>query len=614
MNQQSRVADSQDFTEMETRTAQSRMIAVHQVVLVLGLVLTFVAYCGSIGYPFVYDDHGQILTNSFVHSWRFVPRYFTHHVWESVMPGAPSNYYRPIFLLWLRINNALFGLKPWGWHLTSILMHLVTTVCVYFLSLRIIRDRLTAAIAATIFGLHPVHVEAVVWISGVTEPLMGVLFLASLICYLKARQQDRNRPWLWTSVLLFAAALFTKETALMFPVLIFAYEWLFGQLTARAPSQPSYAQRVRYGIRCLWPYLPVVPVYLALRTIVLKGFSPAVAPLTASAVMLTAPSLLWFYLKRLVWPVRMSLVYNLPYVRDPGFLNLVLPCSGIAGAAFLLWAWARGPRGGASFASRSSESRVIAFAATCLLVPLLPVLNAYVLPTNDYVHDRYLYLPSLGFAMMAAILLRSLEIGQATGWRRWVAQTVLAAALAVLCVWDAAAESVVWSDDLLLYYRGMTIAPNSTLLTTNLGTALAERGHYSEAASIFHQVLSRDPDVWEANYNLGLIYYRLGRLKEAESYLRRAVHDDSNKPAAFLYLGLTQLKMGRVEEAAAAIHQAVRLNPHAYGVHFARGVVLRFEGDLTGALEEFRRELALNPEQQAAREQIEEIERRLHGR
>jgi 4-amino-4-deoxy-L-arabinose transferase-like glycosyltransferase len=133
------------------------------------LALTFAVYIPTLRYQFVHDDRGQIVENPAVHSWRAVPTYFTAQVWAGVMPEEVGNYYRPLFLLWLRINDVVFGNHAWGWHLTTILAHVLTTLLVYLLAWRLGIDRDVALLAALIFGLHPAHIEAVAWILGVTE-------------------------------------------------------------------------------------------------------------------------------------------------------------------------------------------------------------------------------------------------------------------------------------------------------------------------------------------------------------------------------------------------------------------------------------------------------------
>ncbi|HEV8485686.1 MAG TPA: hypothetical protein VGV87_19235, partial [Blastocatellia bacterium] len=98
------------------------------------LLLSFAVYAQTLTYGFVFDDQDFIVAHPFVKSWHFAPRYFAGDIWQYVNPGEPSNYYRPIFLLWLLIHFTLFGLNPLWWHLTSVAAHLVVTFLVYVLA------------------------------------------------------------------------------------------------------------------------------------------------------------------------------------------------------------------------------------------------------------------------------------------------------------------------------------------------------------------------------------------------------------------------------------------------------------------------------------------------
>src|SRR5438045_5107438 len=100
----------------------------------------------------------------------------------------PASFYRPLFLIWLRINYAIFGTSARGWHLASILMHVLATALVFALAMMLLRDRKVALIAAMIFGLHPVHSESVAWLSASTDVLATVLVLASIYYFLCSQE------------------------------------------------------------------------------------------------------------------------------------------------------------------------------------------------------------------------------------------------------------------------------------------------------------------------------------------------------------------------------------------------------------------------------------------
>src|SRR5579862_5034220 len=191
------------------------------------LVATFLAYLDTLAFGFVFDDHVLIVTNDSIRSWRYFPSYFTSHIWSFRYPHLLANYYRPLFLTWLRLNDMLFGLHAWGWHLTSALAHVAVTWLVYRLVLRLTRDPWMAGVAGLIFGLHPVHSEAVADITSIQEPLSTFFIIAAILAYARSRdlgpchrhiaragdgQDGRSKRtwpgWPWHRVWLAAALIF----------------------------------------------------------------------------------------------------------------------------------------------------------------------------------------------------------------------------------------------------------------------------------------------------------------------------------------------------------------------------------------------------------------------
>ena len=622
------------------------------------LVLTFAVYLPTLRYQFVHDDRGQIVENPAVHSWRFLPSYFTSQVWAGVMPGELGNYYRPLFLVWLRINHAAFGNRAWGWHLTTVLVHVLTTLLAYLLALCLGVGGDAALVAALVFGLHPAHIEAVAWISGATEPLLGVLLISSFISYVRWRRTS-GRNWRLVSVALFAFALGEKETAIILPGLLLAYDWIFaGSLTwpkteaqsesmktipllakdglavvagVRPPLPPPPAaeersnfQRVSAALRRIWPYLLVILLYLPARLYALKALSHAVTPLSTAQLALTWPSLIWFWIRHLVWPAGLSTFYDFPAVLHPTLRNFTFPLiSDVCVAAGLLAVVRR--------------SRSAAFSAVWLVLPLIPLLDLRVFVADDFAHDRYLYLPSVGLAILAGLGLKKLcagrlrasgadlEVsatdvvgpgawGRASGWFDMPAP-LLAASLCLAAVlgYGTVTQSFYFRDNLTFYAYNHFMAPHNLAAETNYGTILAEREMYAPALQKFNEVVGHDPAYWPAVYNLGLTHYKMGHLAEAQTYFLGAIRINPRKSDEHFYLGMTLLKSGRTDEAIASVRHAIALNPAGFAYHFALGVMLKSQGDFAGALREFKEELAVNPDQQAAAVEIKEIEKQLRA-
>ena len=223
------------------------------------------------------------------------------------------------------------------------------------------------------------------------------------------------------------------------------------------------------------------------------------------------------------------------------------------------------------------------------------------------VHDRYLYLPSFGFAMLVAMGLRHLDYGG-----RVLGQPILQVGLAGVI---AAAMGVgiyqataCYADEAAFFTYVTSMSPEGHSSQTDLAGLLGNQGHLDEAIKIYEQVWPTHQDDWDVNYNLGYAYYLTGRIPKADRYLSRAVQIDPTRPDAFFYLGLAKLKLGDVNGAAANVQRAVTIRPDAEHYHFALGVIFRVQGNLPGALSEFRQEVDLSPDNTSAREQAQEIE------
>jgi tetratricopeptide (TPR) repeat protein len=283
------------------------------------------------------------------------------------------------------------------------------------------------------------------------------------------------------------------------------------------------------------------------------------------------------------------------YVVHAGARNVLLPALAVLIVGAGLWLWGR-------------RSQRAALATVWLVVPILPVLNLQAFVEGHLVHDRYLYLPSFGFALLVALGLRSLQIGSVRLLGQPAPQIALAVVLALALATSITRQTACFATDTTFFAYLISTSSKSGGAKLNLAGLLGHQGHLDEAIRLYQEVWSSEPGNWEVNYNLGYAYYLQGKLPEADRYLSRAVQIDASRPDGFFYLGLTRLKMGDVNGAAADVQRAITIRPDAERYHFALGVILKLQGNLPGALSEFRTELELDPDNAAARQQAAEIE------
>ncbi len=554
--------------------------------------ITAVAYLATLRFGFVYDDVPQILKNPAIQSWRYLPRYFTSHVWAAIYPNSPGNYYRPLFLLWLRLNYVIFATDPFGWHLASVLCHVLATYLVFCLALQLTRARAIAFSAAVLFGVHPAHIENVAWISGVTDPLMACGVLGSCLAFLRWREW-RKRSLLALSIGLFAVAMLSKETAVVLPCLIVALATRLEDTNAGENGRPHLLAAVREAV----PYLLLALVYVAVRCHALKGFSHATIPISWPEVFFTLPSVLWFYARHLLFPVRLSEFYALDYVRHFTAHRVLLPLLLLMVLGLALYRWIR---------LLSAQKQVVMFALVLMVMPLLPVLDLRSLTPGDIVHDRYLYLPSAGFALLAAISIAALA-ERVPDRLRTIAPTALTAVAALLFGALTVTQQMQWANDIALYARGIESAPDNLTVRDNLANALMVANQSGRAIPLYLDVLKRNPDFWRSNYNLGYAYYKTSNVTAAEEYFLRAIRIDNSDPDQFIYLALVQLRLKKLPQAAENARRAIAKNPQAHGYHFILGLICEAGGDRDGALTALRTELAMYPDNAPAAAELQKI-------
>ncbi len=595
------------------------------------VVCSAIPYLFSLQSDFVYDDDAQIVHNQAIRSWHGVIPYFIPSVISSDKPAALNgNYYRPLFDVWLRLNYSLFGLNATDWHATSLLLHLAVTLLVFLLlrrqfpgaapaaatsasppsgsGTRLADLPWLAAAGALLFAIHPVHVESVVWVSGATDPLAALGLLGGLLLWMRGRETSRI-GFRVASLLCYAAALLAKETAIILPAMIFVYALLEGGLAGNPDAQDKHSPqfgRFWPAVREAVPFVTVSVLYLAARVAALHGLRGGKPWISNHQAVLTVPRVLAFYVGHLIWPAHLSLFYDLQPVLaiSAGFWLPLALLAAIGASAWFLWS--------------GRKARVIPIAFAWLILPLVPVLDIALFQREDFAHDRYLYLPVIGLAILAPALLQWLArrfLQTATASQDWwpahpADRRFLLAGLTLffaLVAFSTAAQAQFWSDDLSLYEHAMERSRN-TGARNNLASVYAKMGRTAEADAMLVPLVQEQPDSWLVNYNFGYVNYQEKRFDLAERYLKHAITLNPSDAGQYTYLGLTYLREGRTADAAGELRTALKHDPSAEGCHLALGLILKGTGDLQGARNEFTLELKNHPSLVAA-SQLSQVSR-----
>ena len=511
-------------------------------------VLVVLAFTSAMNGGAVYDDQVQVMRNPTLHDTANIPKMFTQGVWQFSDEASEKpigSFYRPLFNVGLILNYRLFGLNLVGWHLFSLLLHLIVTLLVFLLSKQWGLSSEGAGIAALLFGLHPIHAEPVAWISALPDPLVAVFILSSILLYERYYQEDAGKwPLLVSSILFALLAMFTKEIGVALPALLAFREWF---CRSRHESIRSFAMSV---VRRVAPFAAVSLFYLLARFNVLGFISqndPRAVGITSKVALLTIPSLLLKYVRLLFVPFPLAFVYEHDYVMyasDFRFFGALMALITIAVvAARLVW-----------------YSNVAQRALLILVLFTLPVLNVRAFnPYESLLHDRYLYLPSVGFCILAAMGVMWLAARLGESQRRiLVAAGAVVFLLLIGLTWN---QNRTWKSDLALSENAVRWQPKQAYALNHLGRAQAQQNQLPEAEQSLRKAVELRPDSYDFQADLGYVYTREKKYDEAVQAYQKAISLGVTYPFTFFNLGVTYIGQGKLVDAETAFRRAVELMP-----------------------------------------------------
>ena len=488
-------------------------------VLIL-MLTTCLAYFNAWPDALALDDASFAIEDRFAYlSGADYLRFFTEDLWAA--SGLESGLYRPLLLVSLALDAAVFGDWIPGYHLINILLHVLVTLLVFGFCRQVLRCSNVspaaaipaACFAALVFAVHPVHAEAVNSIFNRSEMLVSIGVVGSLWWFLNNWRSDKRKAWAGLALAYFPVLL-CKESGAVLPALAVLLIWLTGSGSAR--------QKLRQSLPVLWLLLPLT-LFLVLRANASGHEAAAGFALHSGPNRLPDVVVMWFEsLKLLVWPHPLTIFHALPSSNFwlAAGIQMVL-------AAAALVAGGRGRAGvlaGLSF----------------FYIALLPASRIIGEPGMvPHVAERYLYLPSVGLAMTLALELPWLmkKLGR---------RSVFIASLAVLAIFISLtwARNQDWSSATNLAEHDYARDSSSGRIVETLVEALLAEGSYVRAAEICDQRAGELDENWFLSNSCGVAFYQTGRSDEAERAFLLATEGENEPSARFNLAGL-YLKAGR---------------------------------------------------------------------
>ena len=610
--------------------------------IVLALVAaSFLIYANTLQGDFVWDDRALFVEHYNIWQWKNLKELLTCQ--DNLFGDRYTGYYRPFPNLTFLLDRYLWNQDPSGYHLTNIIFHVLTTLCVYWVAVILFQDRGLAFLGALCFAWHPVHTEDVAWINGRNNIISSFFYLLSFVLYLKFARKERLTPhpritygassdppppggrettkksrlaYYSLSLLAFSLSLFSKEYALTFPLILACYEYSLQHINMKKKLQ-KIAKRTL-------PYIIIILAYLVVRSMVLPAYGIKFMHWeTFWMRVLTVPETFGTYLRLLVIPVNLTVHYEaqlITSILDPMFwvsLGIAACYGGLlyytysySKPSFLMLAW--------------------------IILTLTPVLN--LVPLSDdgtFMAERYLYLPSAGFCIITGqLMVRWWHI-----WRSRKQRLTMALPFLFVCIllqWYAFGtlnRNLSWRSELTLWTDTTAQRPKSFRPYFNLAVAYRDQKKHEVAIEMFEKVywmasgpedkglilsnianvyyLKKDYDGAEARlkeaislspanagiYNLlGSVYFMEHKFKMALEQYEKALELDPKTEAPIINIGMTYLKMGKIDKTIDYLEGVKRMVPDDGRLYYYLGSAYDKKGMYHAAAKHYTIYLKLLPE------------------
>jgi len=548
------------------------------VVLAAGLV-----YWNAFQGGFVFDDHALVLMRGKLRD----PEGLTSVFWSA---HSARLLYRPLRTASYWLDYRLFGLDPWGYHLTNLLLHAATSIVAFLAALRLLPFR-AALLTALLFAVHPIQTESVTYISGRRDLLSGLFVLLGFYAFLRHRDEG-GRRWLAAAALAYLLGLLSKEMAVTLPLLCLAYD------AVRQADQQGLLNGAAAALRRHWRlYLPPAAVGLAfgVYTIVRSHASRQTEFYGGGLDMtiLTMARVFTHYLKLLLFPATLRVDYSFnafPVTSSWGDPSAWLAVMVLSLLVFGLVRLAR-------------TYPIASFGGLWFFLALLPV--AQIIPHHEMMAEHYLYIPTFGlFLAVGSVVAYAPEKGRhaMSVYGVCVLALVLLGTRTAVRNWD-------WKDDLTLWTTTVHTAPDAARARDNLGRAYIRRGLDEQAEQEFAEAVRIKPEEPRYHDDLGLAYLRRGKLTEGEGELRHALRGNPRLVSAHMNLGLTLVSQGRLVEAEAEFQEVLRMRPNVAMAWDYLGRIRMRAGRLDEAATMLQRAVQLDPRLKEAQELLRKLGR-----
>ncbi|MBI4990504.1 tetratricopeptide repeat protein [Candidatus Gottesmanbacteria bacterium] len=459
---------------------------------------------------------------------RNFPKYFTSNMIAGA--GKVSNMYRPVLTLSFAIDYFLWQGIPFGFHLTSIILHAANSILIFFLIYKLFKNRFVSFLAAIFFIVHPIQSEAIAYASGRTDPLYTFFALIALLLSASLIQQNKTNILKYAAtIFLFILSLLSKETAIILPILLLLI------ILTQKDNKKIYFRRIFFF---LLPFFLIDAVYIFLRLTVLNfantlNFYQIDNPYSTNlwVRLFTFTRVFFEYLSVIIFPKNLIFARDIQYITN-AFNPWVFASLIISIVLFSL------------SIKFFNKNKLFFFSFSWFFITIAPVSG--IIPINSIITEHYLYLSSISFFIIFAYVFSKLMNLSNLAIKFF--SIVLFLLIIIVFSIRTTIRNFDWKDGITFYTASLKQSPWHIPMRHNLAMTLADKGEYDVAINEYKTLISLSDVYPQVHHNLANAYQKLGKYKEAEKEYLTAIKMDPN--FYFSYYALVDLyqKTGEKEK------------------------------------------------------------------
>lgn len=525
----------------------------------LGIILfvTFVCYWPTLKSGFVNnDDNLHLYDNASVRALDGA------HI-KSIFTKPFNPTYVPLTALSFAVEYHFFKYQPFIYHFDNLLLHLSVTALIFYFALQLGLPLFAAFVAGLLFGIHPMHVESVAWVTERKDVLYSFFYMLALCFYWKYLEK-RQFTYYVATMIFGILSILAKSMALSLPLIFLLCDW--------------------YKKRCFnkWMLLDKIPHFLyivpiSLMTYLLNARNPIQQ--AGEAIVLWVWCLM-FYFYKFLFPVDLVLFYRFPKPFSLSTPEFAISFLSLGLLIYAIW--------------RFRRQRLFIFAILFYFLSIFFLLRFDDIKYLPPVSNRFLYLPSLGFCFLIGYGADQLLKRMPTPNLRWFATACLVF-ITILLSAKSFVQTSVWKSSIAFWSHELKYYPDNAMALVNRGEAYKDEGKYALAFADFNKAVAVDPVYPEGYNSRGQMYGAGGQTDAALADFLKVTQLSPRFDEAYNNLGIIYAMKQDKKNALLNFQKAVDIDPSNSEAHFNLGDFYYAQGNFNKAFEHFQKVLSLNP-------------------